>query len=49
MVINDIQDNEAIKEEYFKSGYVHIKTDPNNIEPITLKKIASYFGKYGPF
>ncbi len=45
MVINDIKDKDSIVKEYFKSGYVHVKTDPNNIEPTTLKEIASYFGK----
>ena len=39
MVINDIKDKEAIKEEYFKSGYKPIKTDPNNIELKFQKKL----------
>ena len=36
MVINDINDSEAIVKEYFDSGFVHIKTDPKNINPDCL-------------
>lgn len=45
MVINDINNSVEIKKEYFDNGFVHIKTDPKNVEPENLKKIASYFGK----
>tara|TARA_B100000073_G_C23672015_1_gene549029 strand:- start:283 stop:1023 length:741 start_codon:yes stop_codon:yes gene_type:complete len=45
MVIDDINDSEAIVKEYFDSGFVHIKTDPKNINPDVLKQIGKYFGK----
>lgn len=45
MVINDVNDKEAIVKEYFNKGFVHIKTDPDTVEPELLKRIAAYFGK----
>ncbi len=41
----DINDSKAIVKEYFDSGFVHIKTDPKNINPDVLKQIGKYFGK----
>ena len=45
MAINSTKDKDSIIKEYFDNGLVHIKTDPNKIEPELLKEIASYFGK----
>ena len=45
MVINDINNKEAIIEEFFNNGLVLIQTSLKNINPTVIKNIGSYFGK----
>lgn len=45
IIFNSIDNEKLIVDSFFETGLICIKTDPKNIIPENLKKIASYFGK----